>query len=383
MRRRAYLRVVGAGLAASLSGCNGVPGLDPGAVDGTYSGTSPQASATPTRTRSAYAGSNPDDNLADPRGIQVQNVGDAERFVTVVVEENGDTVAVASGTVPPTSTVTFDRLVRKRGVYRAFVETAQGRTRASGFVVHEDWRDTLRFGIRPRNEGITRRQRHRCTDPACPPLGIDGARTELPYQTDSEGLGGLVRLRNRRNRSVRTELSVRTAEDEPVLEYTYDVPPGVELSFPIVDGGGRFRFRVSEGDREIAKTWHLPEEFEVPIEFRPDGMAVCPDAPAIATLNTFRNEDTTAHGIQVRTRLDGETVNVTQRQVNPRSMVPLSVPIPTTGILQIAAGIETGAVASGTWDLCAPRALAVEVTPAAEVRLMDRGRTVARSEAPE
>lgn len=368
MRRRAYL-TLGSGLISGLAGCNEV------SVFGGSQEQQPQARTTTVRpvdrTSTPYEADDDAANIGTARGIAVLNRLESDRYVTVVVRDGNETVAVRSGTVPAGGDRRFGSLVRKRGIYRVLIETADGRQVQSGWVVHEGWVSPLRLRIT--SEGIIPRQQHSCEDPTCPPLGVGTRATAL--QTSGGGTGR-IQLRNVNTSSVRPTLTV-TAEDGSTFDSEYQIPPGIELTLPIVDGRGTFGLEVSEGEKDRTGRWHVPEEFTVPVEFRETGPAICPDAPTRATFNSIRNNDGVGHAIEVRIRLDGETVLVDQRRLGIRSVVRLGTPIPTTGRLQVAVGIETGAVAAGTWELCAPRALRAEITPDASVRLFESGRVVA------
>ncbi|MEF8819325.1 MAG: hypothetical protein V5A31_00660 [Haloferacaceae archaeon] len=250
MYRRSLLAAL-----APLAGCSALTGGD----GRTTATETPTATPEPTRSLPLTA-ADPDGNVGSSRGIEVRNRRSVATFTTVVVEHEGETVFTESQTVPPDRTWHVDDLVSRRGIYHVIVEAETGERAVHGWVVGERWGEwDLIASLTP--AGVETQQVGICA-PDCPPLRARGQSRPLPRESPTDPgreVAGAVTLRNDRDRTV--PVSLRVAGDRGrIVDYTYDLPAGVEIIVPVARSDGTYDLAVSARDRTVSRTWHVPEE---------------------------------------------------------------------------------------------------------------------------
>ena len=209
MYRRSLLAAL-----APLAGCSALTGGD----GRTTATETPTATPEPTRSLPLTA-ADPDGNVGSSRGIEVRNRRSVATFTTVVVEHEGETVFTESQTVPPDRTWHVDDLVSRRGIYHVIVEAETGERAVHGWVVGERWGEW------------------------------DLIASLTPAGVETQQVGRTV------------PVSLRVAGDRGrIVDYTYDLPAGVEIIVPVARSDGTYDLAVSARDRTVSRTWHVPEE---------------------------------------------------------------------------------------------------------------------------
>jgi hypothetical protein len=249
-----YRRALLAALAP-LAGCSALSGADERAT----ATETPTATPEPTGSLPLTA-ADPSANVDSPRGIEVRNRRSVATFVTVVVEHEGETLFTESESVAADRTWHVDDLVARTGIYRVIVEAETGERAVHGWVVGERWGEwDLIASLTP--AGVETQQVGICA-PDCPPLRARGESDALPRENPSDPgreVSGAVTLRNDRNRTVAASLRVAVDGDR-IVDYTYDLPAGVEVIVPVARSDGVYDLAVAAADRTVERRWHVPEE---------------------------------------------------------------------------------------------------------------------------
>lgn len=294
-RRRLLASVAAAG-SASLSGCDALRSRPEETADRT------------TETTTKRSG-----DAAHAVDVVVENVSPSARYVTVVVEDDGEELFAESESYAPDGTGQtrrYSAAVPRFGEYDVVVETADGAA-ARGTVrvdtVHGDAEVTV-------GEEIRVRQGVRCS-PGCGPVSVDGEFERFrdpswPGREASAGYAVSVANVGDEARPVEVEFEV---DDRLVLEYRYRPHPGTELRLPVVPPLRRFALAVTAAGRTWRAAWDDARSAEIPLAF--DGRGVRVDAwPGAGADLTVRNErgrrDVTVEAYRDGERVAAETVEL-------------------------------------------------------------------------
>jgi hypothetical protein len=245
-------------LLAALCATAGCSALSPSEDEATET---PAPTSTPEPTPALpLTATDPAANVDPPRGVEVRNDRGETTFVTVVVEDGDRTVFTASDTVAPGDTLRYGRLVARPGVYRVVVEAETGERAVHGWVVGRRWVDPNLI-TRLTAGGIETWQVAIC-NPECPPLRARGESVGLPQSNPTDPgreVAGTVTFGNDREETVPVSLRV-SDEGSRLIDYTYRLPPGVEVVVPVVADDGVYDLAVSTPDRTVERDWYVPEE---------------------------------------------------------------------------------------------------------------------------
>lgn len=369
MDRRALLGSLALGTAA-LAGCGGRTGLDFGlpSTDRRTDGASEGGDAGPegdgaggdreragTATALPYRGA-PEENVADPRGVTVENDSGRSRYVTVVVATaGGRDLLVASREVDDEATARFPDLVAKRGTYRVIVEAADGQRLARRWEVTDARGD---FAARL-DAGLTARQTARCS-PECPPLSTGGEVADF----DAGDARGTFYLLNRRAESVPVELELRS-DYRVALRYRYEVPPDVQVAVPAVGWGEpEYSATVTVDGRPVTERWRRADGRRMFAVIGADATEFLCDTH-VRDLRV-RNETTRPREVTVRILSAGTELAARTVSLSATSDVRRRNVIPPANRYSFEMSTADGESARTDWSICPSRG-------AIEVVLSDRG----------
>jgi hypothetical protein len=353
-----YRRALLAALAP-LAGCSALTGGD----ERTPATETP--TATPTATRSTpLTAVDPDDDVDPPRGIEVRNRRDAPTYATVVVEHEGETVLTESETVPPGRSWEIDGVVSRRGIYDVIVEAETGERAVHGWVVGEQWGEwDLIASLTP--AGVETRQIGICA-PECPPLRARGESRTLPRENPRDPgreVAGAVTLRNDRDRTV--PVSLRVAGDRgQIVDYSYDLPAGVEVIVPVARADGDYDLAVAAADQTVERRWHVPEERFPRFVVGDTGPAAACEAgdTRVTRVSNSRQTETTV-GVALRS---GEAPGVSRTEtLGPDESRPIGLRVPP-GPTALTVFVDGERRLTAEWTVC----------PAGPVRVTLVGSTV-------
>lgn len=354
MYRRALLAAL-----APLAGCSALTSRD----ERTPATGTPTATPTPTRSLPLTA-SDPAGNVDSPRGIEVRNRRDAPTYATVVVEHEGKTVLTESKTIPRGRSWDIEEIVSRRGIYDVIVEAETGERAVHGWVVGERWGEwDLVASLTP--AGVETRQIGICA-PDCPPLRARGESRTLPRENPSDPgreVAGAVTLRNDRERTVPVSLRVE-GDRGRIVDYTYDLPAGVEVIVPVARSDGDYDLAVATADRSVERRWHVPEERFPRFVVGDTGPAAACEA-GDTRITRISNSQQTATTVGVALRSGDDPGVARTATLGPGESRPIGLrvpPGPTT--LTVFVDGERRLVAE--WTVC----------PAGPVRVTLVGRTV-------
>jgi hypothetical protein len=365
-RRQTTRRALLAALAAvPLAGCTGGERATP--------------TPTPEPLALPYASDDPAENLERARGFSVQNRTGESHFLTVAVDAPEGTLLVRNETVGPWGALRVENLVRRRGTYRVVVETAAGDRVVHGWVV---WPGVEGFRAFVDEDGLSTEQSVFCT-PACQPLSTGGTAADLPYEAADAGFGTrtatlLVENATGADRGVSLSVDDRGTT---VLDYDYDLPPGVGVQLPVTRTPGELGLRVASDGEAFAATWHVPEEGR--LRLRVDEDAVAPDcegrSPGVR-LGRVRNGDDVAHTVEVALLADGAVAASQSYDLPPAvraGTVPsLDGPADSYGL---RVSVDGDRALAATWTVCPPEdGLSVEVDREGVPRLFSPTRGLVR-----
>ncbi len=219
---------------------------------GTASKTRTTTETEPTRETTTPAALDETGRETTPNGVvTVVNDADEDRYVTVAVDRDGETVLVESRTVRSGTALTLDGRVPP-GTYRVVVETA------SGVRDRFDWRVTPSLAtLRVRVAAGVRFSRPLRCDPDCA-LAVRGEATGYPaggFDPRGRRAGSELRMYNAGEREEQVRLRVA---DGTVVDYRYRVPPAVLLTVPVPQRSGETAVRIDvENGRVRAFDWAM------------------------------------------------------------------------------------------------------------------------------
>lgn len=342
MRRRALL----AGSATLLAGCSAIPNVGAG-TETTAERATPTATPTPSLPLTA---TDPATNVDPVRGVEVRSKRREPVYTTVVVEDGDRTLYTASGTVEPGETWRHDGLVARPGIYRVIVETETGDRAVHGWVVGERW-DDRNLITSLTGDGVETEQVAICT-PECPPLQARGESISLPRENPADPgpeVAGAVTLRNAGTEQTPASLRVVDA-GRRLIDYTYDLPPGVSVVVPVARSVGEYDLVVAGADRRVERTWHVPEE-EFP-RFRLDAGNVVGDCAfretRIQRVSNSR-EDTRTVGLSLRTEERGGRSETLRLGPGEERSVALRAPPGRTTLVVFVDGERR---LTANWNIC-------------------------------
>lgn len=385
MNRRSLLALA-AGAGGALAGCSAV-GIDPfgtGDSDGGNGGGSDgdggerggaTADATPDLP---YASSDEAENVGRSRALRVRNERERRAYVTVLVEDGDRTVFLDSGTVPAADAVTYTGLIRRRGIYRLTIETADGTRAVRKWMVGESW--SVGAIVRVRDGGVRLDQRGVC-DPACPPIPSNGTAVDLPARDPHDAgreVNGGLEIRNDRPAATRVAVTVDAAT-RTLVDYRYRLPAGATIDVPVVAAAGTYAISVEGAGGRLDAAWHVPEEAFPTVRLGPDGTAPACGADR-ARLTGIRNATDRPRRVTVRLRADGRTVVTRTVRVPPNSE-RTGLDLRTRGeTVAVEAGLASGPSLTAEWALCPPGDLRLlAIGPDLFLRTPDRVVAVGRS----
>jgi hypothetical protein len=355
MRRRALLATASGAL---LSGCSELSGFT--------SASDPTATPTPTETPIPlpYRGDDPEKRV-EPRGFELRNGTERAQYVTVAVDHGGRTLFVDNFSIGPGATRRFEELVARVGVYRVTVQTASGDRAVHGWVVAPERASDAPLGIFLTEDGVETHQRIYC-EPACPPLSTGGEAVELPLQREDDPrptlAGVLLTNGGERTRSVRlsVELAGRT-----ILNYGYEVPPGVTAAIPVTRAPGAYSVRFEVDGTKRTGTWHVPEESTLTLDVSSIDSLSCrnpqidwggsPDRRNETVLRIV-NDDTVSHEGTLTATADGRTLVEESFEIEASiSILGLSASVPESAdTFEVEVALSNGERGVGTWSICRP-----------------------------
>ena len=354
LARRAFL-VAG---ATGLSGCSGLLGAG---------GPSPTdtATAAPTATPIPlpYASENPEENLDSGWGIEVRNRTDRERYVTVLVEDGDRTLFIGNREVPPRKTIRFEDIVRRIGVYDVVVETADGARAVHGWTVGRDV-GQVKLIASLTEEGVTTSQQVFCT-PECAPLSRGGESVRLPREDPRDPgteVFGVLHVRNGRTKTAPLGVAVSDG-DRTLVDYRYDVPPGVSIYVPVADDRRSYDLRIESDAGTVATTWHVAQEPYPTVDRIDTGPTPrCPNPSESVELASVRSTDDVERDVDVSLLVGG-----TERERASFALAPTGertdvAEVPLAGFppFEIRVTVD-GTSASASWTLCPPSELTIQV----------------------
>jgi hypothetical protein len=169
--------------------------------------------------------------------LTVVNDDDADRYVTVAVDDGDDTLLVESRTVRQGTAVELDGRLSP-GEYQVVVETA------SGIRDQFDWTVTPSLStLRVRVKAGVRFSRPALCDPDCA-LAVRGASSGYPdggFDPRGRRAGSELRVYNPGDREERVRIRIA---DGGILDYRYRVPPSVLLTVPVPQRSGETAVRI-------------------------------------------------------------------------------------------------------------------------------------------
>jgi hypothetical protein len=393
MRRRALLAAL---TATATAGCSGLTDLG----DDTPTPPPRSTPGTPERTDTSddlpYRGDD-DARAVEPHGFFLQNQTGRERYVTVVVEHDGETVFVESETIPSRESESNGRreyagLVAAAGVYRVVVETGDG-----GRTVH-DWvvgRDVGGLFVVIEDDYVWSRQHVGC-DPACGPISLGGEAVEtLPYVPDSDENERTYQFRTSNLVFANTgetpkEIHVVAEFDgQTLLDYRYDVRPGLQVAVPLVSGSGVVDLTLEADGVSEQYEWHVPEEQYVFSDLAEDVGVNCrlprqyrseTDQRGVSLRNA-RNRSTAPQTLTVTARTDGEQTVDEQFEIAPDTRVPLDLRPQADDRLDLTLALANGQQVTARWTVCPSRSqeFTVDVDADGALALLRWDRPVATS----
>jgi hypothetical protein len=384
MRRRALLASL-----PLLSGCSGlVPGTDSEIQtprDPVTARRSPSPSSTPSSPSQTAAADEPytvdGAERVEPQGFYLVNETDQEQYLTVVVEHEDETVFYENLTVPGRDQTAFRSVVASLGAYRVVVETADGARLDRPWLVR---RGVTQLGVRLTADGLRSWQQATC-DPDCRALDATGDAVDLPVQSGGGDRPAPVLLQNVSDATRQVDLTVGF-DGETLLDYSYDLLPGLAAVVPVSNRLGVYDVTVATADSSRTYEWHTPEEWGAWLtvdeagEFAPncDRMYRYRDGedPDGLRLDEIRNYGDTPRDVTVRVDADGRQAIEQTVTAKPHRETYLDVEVPARDRVDLVVELDTGARLEGTWGVC-PHvgSLSLDVE-AGELRLIRDGRTL-------
>jgi hypothetical protein len=351
MRRRGLLRLAGLGFAG-FAGCSRRFDIGDGrSTTAETTGTAGTTAELPYRGESGQ-------NLPDPRGVVVRNEGDRKRYVTVAGYDGDRTLFVRSAMVDAGKRRTYDDLVAKRGTYRLGVQTDDGLRAEREWVVAAAVDDpVVRIG-----DGVSVTATATC-DPACDPLSVGGESAALPVGNGGNPATLRLSADERRRVAVTVERERRT-----LLDYEYDLRPGIAVEVPVTERSGTYEVTVRAGDREHSRTWPVPEVSTLHVSPGDGQVFSCGEATgAVRVVNATDVE----RELVVTISPDGPKTFQYRASLDPGSERVLHETAQSSGEYRLAAElIDDDGAESTTWWVCPPRPDAtVYVTAIGTVRI--------------
>lgn len=363
MRRRPLLcALLGTGGVSALSGCNGLFGGEPGpprstaeyVSDSARTGTSSAATGDPGPTTGPptpepYRSSGP--ALDSPRGVHVRNLASTDRFLTLVLTDDGAEVFVESLTVPAGETASFPGLLGTGGRYEVLVETADGSRESYDWEVSEPL-DDLWVDLTP---GIEFARAVRCLADCS--LVVPDAERVVAYDVPdsvgvSEALGRVpaVVLDNDATRPRRASVRVWNRTDRR-LALSYDVPPDVRVVVPVLPGGPRYRVAVETPEGEAEYDWlsSVRPTLYASLDSRPTFRCGYVDRDLLV-----RNETPTDRTIRVQVLTGEETLFERSFTVAGESTRRVPSAVDPNGPLRFRVATADGLRETYDWTRCAP-----------------------------
>lgn len=263
-RRRFLSTVCVTGVSSLLAGCEALDGVVSGGAqttpgDGTENATrEARTTASPkarTTTRDASV-----EELPEARSLVVRSRIDTARSLRLRVIDDGSDVFEQEVEAAAGAVLRRRNVVRSGGRYRVLVEPlAVSDASPSSF----QWRVQESFGdleILLTEDGVRYAQQVACT-PACEPVSRDGTAPSLPYTTNSTRLFDPARIElHNPTAEPRTARVNVTDGDKTVLAYTYEVPPGLRPTIPVIGSTGSYDVSVSTAGSSRQYDWKVPEQ---------------------------------------------------------------------------------------------------------------------------
>lgn len=384
MRRRALLAAL-----TAVSGCSGLTGVDE--TQPPDSEATPAPTATPSDLPYRGDGSARE---VEPRGFDVQNRTDRERYVTVVVEHDGETLFVENTEVPGSGgEKEFTNLVAAAGIYRVIVETGDGRRAVHDWVVAPDVRG-LTVVL---DEGFVWTSQGLVCDPLCGPISLTGeAIGSLPQQVDETDTDGRRQFRQvasviltNSGTEARVVRVAAAVDGETLVDYRYDVRPGLEVVVPITNATGVVDLTLEADGTTAQYEWHVPDErfvfsdvadgpganCRLPRQYRDEA-----DQQGVVLDRVFNLADE-PYTVSVSARTEADHREDAQYDLDPESDRVVGDQWRATAPLTLELELDTGERLSATWNVCPSRSrsYSVGVDPDGTLALLRWGRPVVTS----
>lgn len=280
--------------------------------------------------------------------MQIRNAGARDRYVTVVVSRDGDTVFAKAKKAPVGRDVRFPSVVDQPGIYRVVVETPGGARGTFTWHVRKPLGD---LSVRLDGSDVQFTQKAWC-DPDCPPLSV-GEDGDTPRYVAREwsGFGATLRVENRAERTRRARVELFRGGDR-LVDQVYEVPPGVQLVFPSVRATGDYRV-VVRTERETARyDWNVRTERRLTATITDAGVEVgCGTETGDLRLV---NDDDSLHQIRVRVRRDGP-IFTDSYVLSPGERRSEHAIVTGSGRYTLYVETAGGAATTSDWWLCPPR----------------------------
>jgi transcriptional antiterminator Rof (Rho-off) len=387
MRRRALLAAL-----TAVSGCSGLTGVD--------ETQTPESDATPASTATSsdlpYRGDGSAREI-EPRGFHVRNRTDRERYVTVVVEHDGETLFVESDEIPAdsdTGAKPYENLVAAAGIYRVIVETGDGGRAVHDWVVTPESRN-LTVVL---DDGFVWTSQRLVCDPLCGPVSLRGeAIGSLPQQVSETDADGRRQFRQVVSNVILTNSGtearvVRVAAEvdgETLVDYRYDVRPGLDVIVPIMNATGVVDLTLEAHGTAAQYEWHVPDERFVFSDVADGPGANCRLPPQYrdetdqegVVLDRVFNLADEPHTVSVSARTEAEHREDAQYDLEAESDRTVGDQWRVTEPLTLELELETGERLSATWNVCPSRSrtYSVGVDPDGTLALLRWGRPVVTS----
>jgi hypothetical protein len=356
-RRRLLAALASGGVVPWLAGCSAfgdesqsVPEtLTPAPVPTAPTDETAVPPGTGREVRTAYRAADPAENLPEPLGFVIRSRVGESRSVRIRLFDGDtrvydDTVGVEGG-----DTVYRGDVVLRRGRYRVLADLASGGATAAATF---DWRAGIGYGdleIELTDDDIEMGQRVECT-PECEPLGRGGTAVSLPYAGGSNPLVNAARIEVENPTSASRTVTIRITDDgKTILEYTYEVPPGLRLTIPAVASSGTYDVTVSSGSADREYDWIVPQQPLLRVRLGDTPRVDCGEAVGSVLV---RNQDSDRHEVTVTVERDDRVVYETTVDLYSGETVSLPAVVETTGRYSIRAESGAGGVATRNWWAC-------------------------------
>lgn len=331
--RREILRGAPAVLGA-LAGCEGLTGRESRTT--TTTGT-----ATDTTTS------------APLRRLELRNETGAAQYVSVAVSDGAGVLSSSTVAVPEGTSRTLS-LPTPTGVLSVELETTAGLADTHPWVVGDAFDELV---VTLTSGGFEFAQSAWC-DPDCTPVSKGGTAADFPYYGgpvfQTSYYGANVVVENTADRTLATTVRI-THDGASILDYRYEVPPGVTLEFPGVHSAGKYTVSVETDAGTTSYEWRPPKERRLQVRLAETGV----DVSCGTTSPTFilANNDDVPHRLHVTAARPGSDRLVLDKSfiVQPGARYREQTFFSGSGQYDLQVATAEGERTTYDWWLCPPR----------------------------